>query len=209
VLVGNVMIDTLVASRERIRGSAILDVCGLAPRGYALVTLHRPSNVDDDDSLRRVLLALEVLQRRVPVIFPTHPRTRQRLAGAALRELLARLPNVQFLDPLGYCDFMQLVCHAAMVLTDSGGIQEETTYLNVPCLTARRNTERPVTVDCGTSVLVGNHTETIVREALRILAGGGKRSCVPPLWDGDAARRIAAVLVGYLVPAPRRAANER
>jgi UDP-N-acetylglucosamine 2-epimerase (non-hydrolysing) len=197
-LVGNVMIDSLVASREAIDASVILSTLGVEPRRYALVTLHRPSNVDSDDSLRRILLAMEVLQTRVPVIFPTHPRTQQRLARESLRGLLARLPNVQFLEPLGYCDFMRLVRHAAFVLTDSGGIQEETTYLNVPCLTARRNTERPVTVDCGTSVLVGNHTETIVREALRVLDDGGKSSHIPPLWDGHAAERISAVIAAYL-----------
>jgi UDP-N-acetylglucosamine 2-epimerase (non-hydrolysing) len=197
-LVGNVMIDSLVASREAIDASVILSTLGVEPRRYALVTLHRPSNVDSDDNLRRILLAMEVLQTRVPVIFPTHPRTQQRLARESLRGLLARLPNVQFLEPLGYCDFMRLVRHAAFVLTDSGGIQEETTYLNVPCLTARRNTERPVTVDCGTSVLVGNHTETIVREALRVLDDGGKSSHIPPLWDGHAAERISAVIAAYL-----------
>lgn len=201
-LVGNVMIDSLAASRVQIDASTILDRLELEAHRYILVTLHRPSNVDSDGSLRQILLALEVIQERAPIVFPAHPRTQQRLASDGFRRLRARLTNVRFLEPLAYCDFMRLLSQASLVLTDSGGIQEETTFLNVPCLTARANTERPITVQDGTSVLVGNDTDTIVREAERVLGGGGKSGRVPPLWDGHSAERIAAVIEEFFAPAP-------
>jgi UDP-N-acetylglucosamine 2-epimerase (non-hydrolysing) len=206
-LVGNVMIDTLVASRAKIDAAAVLSRLGLTPKGYVLLTLHRPSNVDSDASLRRVLTALDGIQRRIPVVFPIHPRTRQRLEAGSLRALVAGLANVRFLDPHPYCDFLRLMRDAAFVITDSGGVQEETTYLGVPCLTVRPNTERPITVQHGTSVLVGNDTETIVRESERILNGHGKVGHAPELWDGQTAPRIAAIVADYLKP--REAASDR
>jgi UDP-N-acetylglucosamine 2-epimerase (non-hydrolysing) len=199
-LVGNVMIDTLVACRSKIEASGVLSQLGMSPRGYVLLTLHRPSNVDDDDSLRRILTALDIVQQRVPVVFPIHPRTRQRLEAGSLRTLVGRLGNIRFLDPHPYCDFLRLMGDAAFVITDSGGVQEETTYLGVPCLTVRPNTERPITVQEGTSTLVGNDTETIIRESQRILDGKPKRGHVPPLWDGQTAPRISAIIETYLKP---------
>ena len=198
--VGNVMIDSLVHSRAQIERSDALRRLALTPRGYALVTLHRPSNVDADDSLERILLAFEAIQRRLPLVFPIHPRTRQRLESPALRPLVARLTNVRLLDPVPYFECLSLASQAALVLTDSGGLQEETTFLGVPCLTARPNTERPVTVDHGTSVVVGNATATIIREAERILDGGGKRGRIPELWDGQTAVRIAAIVEAFVRP---------
>jgi UDP-N-acetylglucosamine 2-epimerase (non-hydrolysing) len=142
----------------------------------------------------------------LPIVFPIHPRTRQRLNEGALRSLVAQLKNVQFLDPLPYFDCLRLASQAALVITDSGGLQEETTFLGVPCLTARPNTERPVTVDDGTSVIVGNATETIVREAERILDGGAKHGRIPELWDGQTAPRISAIIEAFVKPG-RAAAN--
>lgn len=197
-LVGNVMIDSLIHCRDRIDASGVLTQLGLTPRGYGLVTLHRPSNVDTDESLRSILLALDSVQQRLPLVFPIHPRTRQRLDGGALGPLVARLTNVRFLGPLPYFDCLRLASQATLVLTDSGGLQEETTFLGVPCLTARPNTERPVTVHEGTSVIVGNTTDVIVREAQRILDGHGKRGRIPDLWDGQSATRIAAIIGKFL-----------
>lgn len=197
-LVGNVMIDSLVTARPQIDAATILTSLGLAPGGYVLCTLHRPSNVDREDSLRRILTALDGIQRRIPVVFPVHPRTRQRLMSSSLRPLVERLTQVQLLDPHPYCDFLRLQRDAKLVITDSGGVQEETTYLGVPCLTMRPNTERPVTVDHGTSILVGNQTDAILTEANRILDGDVKRGRIPDLWDGRAATRIAAVIAGHL-----------
>ncbi|MBI3769544.1 MAG: UDP-N-acetylglucosamine 2-epimerase (non-hydrolyzing) [Deltaproteobacteria bacterium] len=199
-LVGNVMIDTLLASRDKIRAAPVLSRLGITLRHYVLLTLHRPSNVDSDDSLGRVLLALESVQRRIPVVFPIHPRTRQRLESGNLRTLVGRLKNVRILDPQPYCDFLRLMSDAAFVITDSGGVQEETTCLGVPCLTVRPNTERPITVQEGTSILVGNDTDAIVRESERILDGKPKVGRVPDLWDGHAAPRIGAIIEAYLKP---------
>jgi UDP-N-acetylglucosamine 2-epimerase (non-hydrolysing) len=197
-LVGNVMIDSLAAGRRKIDESPILDRLGLTAGGYVLVTMHRPSNVDSDESLGRILAALQAMQPRAAAVFPVHPRTRARLASPALQHLVAGLTRLQLLDPLPYSDFLRLLSSAALVLTDSGGVQEETTFLGVPCLIARPNTERPVTVEQGTSVLVGNDTATIVREANRIFEHGGKKGSIPPLWDGRTAERIAALLWEYL-----------
>lgn len=197
-LVGNVMIDSLVACRAQIDAATVLSDLGLTAGEYVLLTLHRPSNVDREDSLRRILNALEAISRRVPVVFPVHPRTRQRLAASDLKPLVEKLTRVRLLDPQPYCDFLHLQSKAKFVITDSGGVQEETTYLGVPCLTMRPNTERPVTIDHGTSILVGNQTEAIVQAANQILDGSAKRGRVPDLWDGQTASRIVSVLERYL-----------
>jgi UDP-N-acetylglucosamine 2-epimerase (non-hydrolysing) len=199
-LVGNVMIDSLVTCRGKIDASTVLSELGLTSRGYVLLTLHRPSNVDSDDSLRRILTAVEAIQQRLPVVFPVHPRTRQRLATPAFRPLVERLKRVHLLDPHPYCDFLRLMSQSRFVITDSGGVQEETTYLGVPCLTMRPNTERPVTVDRGTSILVGNDTERIVNASKQILDGSVKHGGIPELWDGRTAARIAAVIDTFLRP---------
>ncbi len=155
-LVGNCMVDTLLANIERARASDVLGRLGLDERGYAVVTLHRPSNVDDDASLQQILAALDVVQRDQPVVFPLHPRRRQRMLGnPGLRAQGGGRPRLRLLEPQGYLDFVRLCDAARVVLTDSGGIQEETTIMGVPCLTLRENTERPVTCELGTNQLVG------------------------------------------------------
>lgn len=191
--VGNVMIDSLVRlmplALERWQdGHMPLGGTVVEQQRYALVTLHRPSNVDDQKMLRQIMDALLELSQAIPVIFPVHPRTRQRLDGG---QHAGHNTRFHLSDPLGYLDFLALQCHASLVITDSGGIQEETTYLGVPCLTVRENTERPVTVTLGTNTLVGKDMHRLRNEVKRILDGNGKRAAVPPLWDGKAAERIA------------------
>jgi UDP-N-acetylglucosamine 2-epimerase (non-hydrolysing) len=200
-LVGNVMIDTLVRLRPAAeeRWPAAREACGgLGDGGYALVTLHRPSNVDDPEWLRALVEALEELAARLPAVFPVHPRTRQRLEQVG-REGPRGDGGLRLTGPVGYLDFLALQAHAAVVITDSGGVQEETTYLGVPCLTVRENTERPVTVSSGTNVLVGRDLGRLRAEAGRVLGGGSvRRGQPPPLWDGRAGERIAGVLAAVL-----------
>jgi UDP-N-acetylglucosamine 2-epimerase (non-hydrolysing) len=188
--VGNVMIDTLRTHLEAVRSLDTLERLGLEPQRYAVLTLHRPSNVDDPVRLRRLFAALEEIHGEIPILFPVHPRTRssieRRLGGSA--------PRLCLTEPLGYPDFLRAMADAKLVLTDSGGIQEETTALGVPCLTLRDNTERPVTVSEGTNTLVGSDPATLRTEVRKILQGGGKRGRVPERWDGRAAARIADVL---------------
>jgi UDP-N-acetylglucosamine 2-epimerase (non-hydrolysing) len=187
--VGNVMIDTLLRFMQKAEGSTIRQ--SLRLRGdYALLTLHRPSNVDEAAPLRRIFAALEILSRRLPVVFPIHPRTRK-----MLEEFGISTASVQTTDPLGYLDFIHLEKHARLVLTDSGGIQEETSVLGVPCLTLRENTERPVTLREGTNVLVGNDTGRIVAEAERALDSRRNHTRAPELWDGRASERIVSRLL--------------
>ena len=183
--VGNVMIDTLV------RLLPLARACpgnGLSSR-YALVTLHRPSNVDQPEVLRGILKSLSDVSRDLEIVFPVHPRTRQRIGAAGLNA-----GNLHLLDPLPYVEFLSLQTRAAVVITDSGGIQEETTYLGIPCLTLRNNTERPITISLGTNVLVGQDSVALTAEVKKILNGRGKSGAIPPLWDGCAASRIADAL---------------
>jgi UDP-N-acetylglucosamine 2-epimerase (non-hydrolysing) len=197
--VGNVMVDSLLDTLARCNPEQVLErlklVGSVAPGAYGLVTLHRPSNVDNPDTLSSLMAALGRIAKSVPVLFPVHPRTRAKLEGLGCHALSSEDGNLRLLPPLGYDDFVSLLRNAAFVVTDSGGIQEETTALGVPCLTLRENTERPATVDDGTNVLVGHDTERLVVEVEAILAGRGKRGLVPALWDGRAAERIVAVLV--------------
>jgi len=193
-LVGNVMIDTLVRLLPRAEQQFRANV----PRPYALVTLHRPSNVDDLPWLRELLMTLADLSGQLHVIFPVHPRTRQRLNGLGSLAAEARL---RLLEPLPYFEFLALQRHAAMVITDSGGIQEETTFLGVPCLTVRENTERPITITLGTNQLVGRNLGRLRAAAAEIVAKGSARERKAsgdtkrlPLWDGCAAERIAKVI---------------
>jgi UDP-N-acetylglucosamine 2-epimerase (non-hydrolysing) len=190
--VGNVMIDTLFQQIERARNSTVLDELGLRPREFAALTLHRPSNVDDPEALRRILYAVGAIARDLPVIFPAHPRTRARM-----REFGLDAPaGVRVIDPLGYLDFLQLWSNARLALTDSGGLQEETTALGVPCLTLRENTERPITIEQGSNRLVGTDPARILGAAREILSGDASytgRS--PELWDGHAADRIVEALI--------------
>ena len=192
--VGNVMIDTLLAHRERALEMDVLASYGLSPRGFGLLTLHRPSNVDKSEVLTGILDSLEEIQRHIAILFPAHPRTMKQVKKFGLQSRLAAMANMRVTEPLGYLAFLNLMANAKMVLTDSGGIQEETTILDVPCLTLRENTERPVTVAAGTNTLVGSDPQRIIDECSAILDNGGKRGKIPELWDGEAARRIVDIL---------------
>lgn len=192
--VGNVMIDTLLRHRERAAERPVLSELGLAPKEFALATLHRPANVDDESILAGLLKALCTVSERLPVLFPLHPRTRQRLVDFGLDKMVARYPGLRLVGPLGYLDFLKCTDSARLVITDSGGIQEETTVLGVPCITARENTERPVTVTEGTNVVVGRDPARLLDEAFRILSEGGKKGKRPKLWDGKAAARMVEIL---------------
>ncbi len=187
-LVGNVMIDTMLANLDRARRRPVLAEAGLIPGAYGVVTLHRPANVDDPVVLKALLSALGAIARECPLVFPAHPRTAEQLAR------LDPLPELRVVDPLGYLDFLALQASARLVLTDSGGVQEETTVLGVPCLTLRDTTERPLTVTQGTNTVVGRDPERIVAEARRVLTQGVTPRR-PALWDGRAAERIAEVLL--------------
>ena len=191
-LVGNVMIDSLLKHLEGAARSNVREELGVADGDYAVVTLHRPSNVDEPETFGRILSALEQLAERLPVIFPAHPRTRARAAEFGLGERLSRARDLRLIEPLGYLDFLRLMSGARLVLTDSGGLQEETTALGISCLTLRENTERPVTVELGTNRIVGTSTERINAAARAALdaARAGAHTQIPPLWDGRTADRI-------------------
>jgi UDP-N-acetylglucosamine 2-epimerase (non-hydrolysing) len=188
-LVGNVMIDTLVRLLPMARWPEGLEV----PERYVLVTLHRPSNVDEPEMLRQIIAALTDIARDIPVLFPIHPRTRQRLGDFGVE--LSRASGLTLLDPVGYLEFLALQRDADVVVTDSGGIQEETTFLGVPCLTMRKNTERPVTVSLGTNRLIGQDMQRLQSAVHDVLTSGVVPRQAPPLWDGRAAERIATELV--------------
>jgi len=194
-LVGNVMIDSLRHFLPLAQKSAIGEQLALkndaAWQRFAVLTLHRPSNVDSTEKLAELLGAIDSIAAQVPVIFPVHPRTQQRLAQAGIKTH----PQLKLIPPIGYLDFLCLLSKATLVLTDSGGIQEETTALGVPCLTLRENTERPITISEGTNQLIGTDPARIVAAAHDILAGKGKPGRIPPLWDGHAAERIVDVLL--------------
>ena len=196
--VGNVMIDTLLAKLEQARKRPTLDDVGVAPGAYALMTVHRPSNVDDRAVLEPLLSAIRAIQEQVPVVLPLHPRTKKRLEAFSLWDDATSMPNLLLTEPLRYLDFLALTANAQFVLTDSGGLQEETTVLGVPCLTLRRNTERPVTVTVGTNTVVGSSAPAILDAVGEILAGRGKTGEIPELWDGKASERVARVLIDSL-----------
>lgn len=201
-LVGNVMIDTLVRLLPRALDKKKIDL----PARYALVTLHRPSNVDDPEVLRQILSSMLSVSKNssedLAVLFPVHPRTRQRMA-----EFGIATDGLHICDPLSYLEFLALQAGATVVLTDSGGIQEETTFLGVPCLTLRVNTERPVTVEIGTNVLVGNDPKRLRTELAKILDGRHKKGAIPPLWDGHAGERIAHIVQAYFEKRVKSAAR--
>lgn len=197
VFVGNVMIDTLERHREAASALPILRELGIERGRFATLTLHRPSNVDDEAVLRGVLQAVAEIARELPIVFPAHPRTRERIERFGLQGLVSTTDDgrgVKFVEPLGYLEFLRLVMDSRFVLTDSGGLQEETTVLGVPCITLRFNTERPITCEQGTNVLVGNHPESILEAARGVLAQAGKPHGVPDKWDGRAAERIVTWL---------------
>jgi UDP-N-acetylglucosamine 2-epimerase (non-hydrolysing) len=194
--VGNTMIDTLVAYDAQIRQSAILKRLRLKPQTYALMTMHRPGNVDTREGLEKLIAVLDSLTEADPIVFPVHPRTLNRLNEFNLFHHVERNKQLILMEPAGYLDFQHLVLHARYVITDSGGIQEETTFRRVPCLTLRPNTERPSTLTTGSNTLLGFDTEKIRQTVASIHAGTYKSCGVPPRWDGKATERIFAVLNG-------------
>ena len=197
-LVGNVMIDSLVEYRAKANALSTVEALGLTKKGYVLLTMHRPFNVDTPAGLRRLVQVVKNTAALRPVVFPIHPRTRTNLIQFRLFDALATSPDVYLLEPLGYLEFIHLMENAALVITDSGGVQEEATYLRVPCLTFRPSTERPITVDCGTNQLVADLSpDTAGQLAAEILAGRTKAGQIPPLWDGKTAERIAHILSQY------------
>jgi UDP-N-acetylglucosamine 2-epimerase (non-hydrolysing) len=196
-MVGNVMIDSLLSQLDRAKQSTARADLGLADKEYAVLTLHRPANVDDTEAFRRIIEALEEIASRLPIVFPAHPRTRKMIAELGLGERVEKIKGLLVIDPVGYLDFLQLLSGARLVLTDSGGIQEETTVLGIPCVTLRENTERPITVEMGTNTVAGTDPADIIKAALGALDNPPNRSAprVPPLWDGHTADRILDALV--------------
>lgn len=192
--VGNIMIDSLVRYREKAKDSGIMNELNLVPRSFTLVTLHRPNNVDTREGLLKIAALFERLSQRTKIIFPIHPRTRKMIGEFRLDPEYQRIKNLRLLDPIGYLDFLKLMENAQLVLTDSGGIQEETTFLGVPCLTLRENTERPITVEVGTNQLCGLNVDLIVEKSCEVYDGRPKKGKTPELWDGKTGERIAAIL---------------
>jgi len=190
-LVGNIMIDTLLACLPRARKRGTVAKMGLEPRRYAVMTVHRAANVDDEATLTRLVEALERVQERLPVVFPAHPRTARQLQAFGLDGRVDAMPGVRRVEPQGYLEMIDLVAHAAVVLTDSGGLQEETTALGVPCLTLRNETERPITVSEGTNEVVGTEPKRIRTAVDDVLAGRAKHGRCPALWDGRTSERIS------------------
>jgi UDP-N-acetylglucosamine 2-epimerase (non-hydrolysing) len=196
--VGNVMIDSLQKNLSVARALPTQEQLGLKGIDYALLTLHRPSNVDLRDSFERILTALEAIAVKLPIVFPVHPRTRKTIAELGLGERVESIKSLRLIEPLGYLDFLNLSSSARLVLTDSGGIQEETTALGIPCITLRENTERPITVEMGTNIVVGTDPTKIIAAANAILNGSAKKaSTAPPLWDGHTSERILDALVEH------------
>ena len=193
-LVGNVMIDTLLKNREKAERSPILEELKLTPKHYATMTLHRPGNVDDPAVFCGLLDAIEVIEKDMPIIFPIHPRTKKNLVSFDMRERVDSMSNLRLVEPIGYLDFLKLNANAFVVLTDSGGLQEETTILQVPCITLRKNTERPITCEVGTNQLAGVAPQAILDAYRRIKDGKLPVPHIPELWDGCAAERIAQIL---------------
>ncbi len=175
------------------RTSIIKDI-GIKKHSYALITLHRPSNVDDKENLEIILDAFSEIAEKIPLVFPIHPRTRKQLAVFGLEEKANAIANLKLIEPIGYLDFLKLEKYAKFALTDSGGIQEETTVFKVPCLTLRENTERPITIELGTNQLVELNKDAIVQKVNDILEGNCKMGSIPPLWDGHTAERVVQVM---------------
>jgi UDP-N-acetylglucosamine 2-epimerase (non-hydrolysing) len=192
--VGNIMIDTLLSSTEKIEQSDVLNALKIKPGEYAVLTLHRPSNVDSKMSLSKIYEILRFISEKLTIVYPIHPRTKKMLETFGLLSTYEGLSGLKMIEPLGYIDFIKLVKDSRFVLTDSGGIQEETTVMKIPCLTMRENTERPVTIRQGTNVLVGTDKARIVTHVKRILTGKSKKSKIPRFWDGKTAGRIVSII---------------
>jgi len=201
-LVGNVMIDTLLNNLQKARESKIIEQLQsqdlIGSEGFAVLTMHRPSNVDGSKTFSQILDALEVIQKELPILFPIHPRTRRNLAELGLQARMDSLRNIHLMDPIGYLDFLKLNSCAKVVLTDSGGIQEETTVLKVPCITLRENTERPITAEIGSNQIVGTDPQKILAAYCNATSGNWREPQIPPLWDGKAAQRIVGILLENL-----------
>ena len=191
--VGNIMIDSLVQYKEKSNNSNILEEYELKPHEFVLITLHRPSNVDNKEGLLKILNAFEELSKFIKLVFPIHPRAKKQIKIFGLNEKVEKMKNLLLIDPIGYYDFIKLEMEAKFILTDSGGIQEETTYFGIPCLTLRPNTERPITIIEGTNKLVKLETEDIIKEAKEILSGKIKKGKIPKFWDGKTAERIVDI----------------
>lgn len=187
-LVGNIMIDSLEHMLPQVREHDLISKFGVKPGEYALLTMHRPSNVDDPKVLEQLLFTFKEISCKLPVVFPVHPRTSQSIVKAGLQ--VEKMPAINFIEPVDYLDSLSLQMHARVVFTDSGGMQEETAYLDVPCVTLRENTERPVTLELGTSTLVGNDPQRILTAFDRVMSGSYKHAKPIPLWDGRTAERI-------------------
>lgn len=197
-LVGNVMIDSLCMHLKKADASIILEQLSVGERGYSLVTIHRPANVDNPENLQKILTAFNEIQKSIKIIFPIHPRTRKMIHTFGFQNQVDQMQNLKLIDPVGYFDFIKLMEKSLFVLTDSGGIQEETTYLKIPCLTLRENTERPITIEVGSNMLVGMNPEIIIQQSQQIIAGKWKDSQIPGLWDGHTAERIIQILTEKL-----------
>ncbi len=196
-LVGNVMIDTLLANREKAKKSTILHKLKLSAKQYGVITLHRPSNVDDPKQFEIILRAFDEIQQDLKLVFPIHPRSHKNINSPNLQKLVEKMANLLLIEPVSYLDFLCLMSQAALMITDSGGIQEETTILGIPCLTLRKSTERPITIEQGTNRLVPLTTEGIVNSFRAIIAEDKDNICkIPELWDGKAAERIVKI-IGY------------
>ncbi len=190
---GNIMIDSLVKNLEIARRSPIVENLGLAKDDYVALTLHRPSNVDDPVVLKKIIEILTRIGRKIPIVFPCHPRTQKRMEEFGLRSAIDD-KAIKIIDPLGYIDFLRLQADAKFVLTDSGGVQEETTFLKIPCITLRRTTERPITCEIGSNFLVGDDYDLLMKTADDIMSGKIKEGKIPDLWDGKTAERIVDIL---------------
>ena len=194
---GNIMIDSLIDNFKLAGKSTILNELSLKPREYAALTLHRPANVDDEATLKKIFAILAKIGKSISIVFPCHPRTHKRLKEFGLLNNINK-DSLKIIEPIGYLDFLKLQSESKFVLTDSGGIQEETTYMRIPCITLRENTERPVTVEAGSNTLTGIDKAKILDAVNQIISGNYKAGSVPELWDGQAAKRIVDVLLENL-----------
>ena len=191
--VGNIMIDSLMNYRDKAKKSQIMKTLNVTENNFALITLHRPSNVDSVEGFRTILEAFKKIGEEIDLVFPIHPRSKKNIEKFGLNELLEKNNNLKLIEPIGYYDFMNLQMNAKFILTDSGGIQEESTFFGIPCLTLRPNTERPITITEGTNQLVKLETEDIVQKAKSILNGEHKEGKIPEFWDGKTAERIVEI----------------
>ncbi len=192
--VGNVMIDTLLKYKKKVLDSSFIEKSGLKPKSYGVLTIHRPENIDKKVVFEEILEGLEEIQKQIKIIWPVHPRAQKQLKNFDLLRKVKQMENLKLIMPLGYLEMLSLINRSRLVLTDSGGLQEETTTLHIPCLTIRKNTERPITVQAGTNEVVGLKKENIIKKSSAILRGKTKRGRMPSLWDGRASKRIIKIL---------------